>query len=71
MTWILTIIALLGTVTNIKKLKICFIFWTITNIGWLIYDINQKLYSRALLDLVQLVLAIIGWFEWNRKEQDE
>ena len=68
MTWILTIIALAGTVANVKKLRICFILWTATNIGWLAYDLSQGLYSRALLDLVQLILAVWGFIAWKDRK---
>jgi hypothetical protein len=71
MTWILTIIALAGTVANVKKMKVCFVLWIITNIGWLAFDLSQGLFSRATLDIVQLILAIAGWFEWSKKEKEK
>ena len=66
-TWALTALSLLGTVLNVKKLRCCFYLWTVANILWLIYDIYIGLYSRALLDTVQLGFAIWGIIEWRRK----
>ena len=63
--WIVTTICLIGTFLNCKKIKSCFIFWAIGNILWLIYDIYSGLYSRAFLDLIQLILAIYGAYEWR------
>lgn len=67
-TWIATIIALVGTILNCKKIKYCFVLWIITNIMWLAYDIYCATYSRAVLDAVQLALAVWGLYEWSKKE---
>jgi nicotinamide riboside transporter PnuC len=70
--WAVTILCLLGTVANVFKKRICFYLWAVGNIAWLIYDLSMGLYSRAVLDAVQLVLAIVGIFTWkksNLKEQ--
>ena len=67
MTWILTAVCLAGTVLNVKKKRFCFVLWAAGNIAWLIYDIASGLYSRALLDAVQLGFAVWGLFEWKKK----
>ena len=40
---------------------------TLGNIAWLAIDLDNRLYSRASLDLVQLALAVWGMYEWRRK----
>jgi len=67
MTWILTAVCLAGTVLNVKKKRLCFVLWAVGNIAWLIYDIASGLYSRALLDAVQLGFAVWGLYEWKKK----
>ena len=67
MTWVIASVCLVGTVLNIKKKRLCFVLWTIGNIAWLIFDIASGLYSRALLDTVQLGFAVWGLFEWKTK----
>ena len=67
MTWVIAAVCLVGTVLNIKKKRLCFVLWTIGNIAWLIFDIASGLYSRALLDAVQLGFAVWGLFEWKTK----
>jgi len=64
-TWATTILSLAGTVLNVKKLRACFFVWVIANILWLVYDISQALYSRALLDIVQTAFAVWGIIEWR------
>lgn len=65
-TWTATAIALAGTVLNCKQNRACFVLWLFTNAMWLGWDIYQGLYSRALMDLVQFILAGYGLYEWRR-----
>lgn len=66
-SWITTAICLTGTVLNVKKIKLCFWLWLAGNILWLIIDISNGLWSRAILDIVQGVLALWGIIEWRIK----
>lgn len=63
--WLVTAVCLVGTVLNVKKVRWCFHLWAAGNIAWLAVDTHNSLYSRALLDLVQLALAIWGAVEWR------
>ena len=53
-TWFITLISLTGTALNVRKNIWCFYLWTFGNSCWLSFDLWQGLYSRALLDFVQL-----------------
>lgn len=66
-TWVITVISLTGTILNVKKNVLCFWLWAFGNIAWLSYDLSLELYSRAVLDMVQLVFAIWGINEWKKK----
>jgi hypothetical protein len=66
-TWVITVISLTGTILNVKKNALCFWLWAFGNIAWLSYDLSLELYSRAVLDVVQLVFAIWGINEWKKK----
>jgi len=70
-TWLATGIALIGTVLNCKKNNLCFYFWMVTNTMWLVFDVRNATPSRALLDFVQLALAIYGIYEWRRLKENE
>ena len=67
-TWAVTAICLAGTVLNVKRSRWCFVLWIAGNIAWMIYDVRSGLYSRAVLDLVQLGFAVWGLIEWTKKE---
>ena len=58
-----------GVVLNNRKLKICFIFWVISNTfsGYIHY--NSEVYSLLLRDFVFILLAIEGWFKWGNSEK--
>lgn len=61
--WIATLICLSGTLINVKRINFCFYLWTIGDIMWVYYDLGQHLYSRTILDLVGLIIALWGVME--------
>lgn len=65
--WIVSAICLCGNLFNIYKKRACFVLWGIGNVLWLIWDIRNGVYSRAFLDIVQLVLSITGFVAWGEK----
>lgn len=66
-----TAICLIGTVLNVKKNIWCFYLWIVGNICWLSFDVYSGLYSRSVLDLVQLCFAIWGVVEWKEKKNEK
>ena len=66
-TWFLAVLSLLGNVFNVKKKVTCFYIWALGEIFWFILDCTNKTYGRAFLDLVQLIMAVWGIFEWKAK----
>lgn len=70
MTWFLTIISLIGNYLNCRKIRISFIVWLICNTGWLIYDLYNRIYSRAILDLVQSGFCIYGYLKWRKEDKN-
>ena len=68
-TWIVTAACLVGTALNVKKIKYCFHIWAVANLLWLAYDLYTGLYSRAVLDAVQFVMAVWGIFAWRKKKE--
>lgn len=66
-SWTTTVLCLIGTVLNVKKLKSCFAIWLVGNILWIIVDIANGMWSRAVLDIVQGGLALWGIIEWKKE----
>ena len=70
-TWCATAICLAGTVLNVRKNVLCFWLWCVGNIAWMTFDLWSHLYGRAVLDAVQLALAVWGIFAWSKKGQND
>lgn len=66
--WMGTILMLVGNGLNIKKKLSGFVLWVIANIIFLICDLNNGVYSRALLDVVQGTICVWGIIEWKSQE---
>jgi len=67
MTWALTGLSLLGVVLNIKKKRICFVVWIVTNLAWCVVDFRAGLPAQGCLFGVYCILAVWGWFKWGAK----
>lgn len=64
--WIITILSIIGTVLNIKKKRVCFAIWIVTDMIWCVYDWHIWEYQQSALFFVSLCLAIWGFVVWGR-----
>ena len=69
MSWIVTIASIVGVILNIRKNKLCFLIWSITNFSWMVIDFYYKLYSQSALFAVYFILAIYGLWKWEKDEK--
>jgi len=65
MTWVLTAGAITGVILNIKKKRVCFYIWAVTNASWAIVDFVMGIPAQAFLFTVYFGLAIWGIIEWR------
>ena len=65
--WILAFISIIGVILNIQKKPSGFIFYTVSNIGWVIINIRYEIYAQAFLFVVFTILSIYGWISWKLK----
>lgn len=63
--WVLAFIAITGVILNIRKKPAGFIFYTIANIGWVVVNLQHKIYAQAFLFSVFTCLSIYGWISWK------
>lgn len=68
--WILAVISIIGVILNIKRKPSGFIFYSVSNIGWVIINIQYKIYAQAFLFCVFTILSIWGWFSWKFGKKD-
>lgn len=71
LTWICSIISLLGTILNSNMNKYGNFIWIFTNMFWLIYDFSIGAYAQSLLYFIYFLLAIYGFIKWSMKEKNE
>lgn len=65
LTWLLVIIALIGTVLNIQMDRLGFLFWIVSNLGLAIVNSRGRQWAQAMLFAVYLGLAVWGWISWR------
>lgn len=70
-TVVLTILALIGVILNIKKNHYCFYIWLFTNASWAVVDFVKGIPMQGLLFTVYTGLAVWGIIEWKRKGENK
>lgn len=66
-TWIVSLLALLGTILNAEKHRAGFYLWLVTNLFWTIYDFKIGAYAQGTLFFAYFLLAIRGLIVWKKK----
>lgn len=66
MTWLITVLSIVGVVLNIKKRRSSFGVWAVTNAAWCVVDYWHGLYAQAALFAVYFGLALYGLREWRK-----
>ncbi|MFA5759796.1 MAG: hypothetical protein WC942_10640, partial [Clostridia bacterium] len=59
-TWILSIISLVGAILNARKNIYGFYFWLVGNTGWMIINFKLKIYAAAFLWGIYSLISIWG-----------
>lgn len=68
--WVLTVVSLTGNMMNCMRLRACFVIWTVCNLGWTIIDMQSRVYSRAILDSVQICFSVYGFIKWGKIDEE-
>jgi len=65
-TTVLTLLALIGVVLNIKKKISCFYIWFFTNASWACVDFSKGIPAQGVLFTIYTLLAVYGVYEWRK-----
>jgi nicotinamide riboside transporter PnuC len=68
MTWLLTVLSVVGVVLNIRQNRACFVIWTFTNADWAWIDFRKGIYAQAALFSLYLVLSVWGIYRWRHNK---
>lgn len=63
--WALTAIGIIGATLNAFKIGLCFVLWTVGNVGWIIVNLRRRQVQEALLFAAYLIASIVGLFTWG------
>lgn len=65
-TGLLTLLALVGVVLNIKRKIACFYIWLFTNAAWAVVDFVKGIPAQGILFTIYTGLAVWGIMEWKK-----
>ena len=65
--WMIILIGMIGTILNIYKNRLCFILWSVCNVGLFLINFKNKDYPQAIYFLFCLGTTIWGLWEWSHK----
>lgn len=71
LSWIMSAIALAGTLMNAERNKWGFAFWLISNLYMSIRFFVIGEYAQSALFFIYFLLAIRGIFSWTKKEKQD
>jgi nicotinamide riboside transporter PnuC len=64
-SWFVTTASIVGTVLNIRKSRVGFAVWFVTNCTWVVIDIYLGLFAQSFMFAIYAALAAWGWFAWE------
>lgn len=71
MSWLMSAVALFGTVLNAERNIYGFLFWLVSNLYMTIRFAYIGEYAQSVLFLIYFMLALRGISAWKRKEKKE
>lgn len=71
LSWVMSAIALAGTILNAERSVYGFIFWVVSNLYMAIRFLVIGEYAQMTLFLIYFVLALRGISVWSKKEKNE
>lgn len=69
MTYIVTLLSIIGTVANSLQKRWCFYVWLCTNAFWCIYNAVHYDFAQAELYLFNFCMSIIGLIKWRQNKK--
>ncbi len=67
LTWVISAVALAGTILNAEKIRTGFWLWLGSNMFWTVYDFSIGAYAQGALFAVYTLLAVRGLIVWKQK----
>lgn len=71
LSWLMSAIALFGTILNAERNIYGFLFWLVSNLYMTIRFAYIGEYAQATLFFIYFILAIRGIVSWKKKEKSD
>lgn len=68
LSWVMSALALIGTILNAEKNIYGFVFWLMSNLYMTIRFFYIGEYAQSVLFFIYFILAIRGIIAWNAKK---
>lgn len=62
-----SLLAIIGTILNIKKDKNGFILWILADLIFIYQSYNLKAYNLVIICLIHIIVASIGYLKWKKR----
>ena len=66
-SWLITVLSLVGAIFNAKGNIWGFYIWVPANIAWVIYDFTIGQPAQASLFIAYTVITLFGIYAWRKK----
>ena len=63
--YVIMLVAFTGTVFTIRKSRVCWLVWSLSNGGAIVYFLAEGLNTQACVAAVNLVMCLVGWRAWR------
>lgn len=68
--WLWTILSIVGAILNAMLIKWCFPIYILSNIGWIITDIQYEMWAQIPIWVTYIVIGVYGFISWDKKEKN-
>jgi len=69
LTWVLVVLSVVGNVFIVYDFRVTgYCFWTVANIGWILYNWYIEEFPQMSLFVVYLLLSLLGIYKQLKKE---
>ena len=66
---ILSILSIVGAVMNVYKIRIGFLLWIASNIGWTFWDIHIGAYGQIPIWITFTIISAFGYIYWGKDKK--
>lgn len=70
MTWILSVISIIGAILNILHYPIGFVLWAAADIVWATHDFCIGEYAQGMLFVIYFFLGVWGFWSWRKGQRN-